>query len=151
MAWVRLWTRMQGRWARHANRRFLEGVHQLRTAERRIPRFGEVDEFLTSVSGFRLQGTSREPTPIEYFECLADRALPTPVSVRNLNNLDAVTTDAFSGIAGRVPMHTAAVYTDALARMGQCAAMVVEILADMEDLAERDRRLRLRRCSRPWS
>src|SRR5579863_5646689 len=51
--WARLLTRMQDRWARYANRRFLEGMAKLQLSADRIPHLDEVNRFLQPLTGFR--------------------------------------------------------------------------------------------------
>ena len=74
--WGRLLTRMQDRWARYANRRFLEGMAKLRLSADRIPHLDEVNRFLQPLTGFRARAVSGYVPSYVFFDCLRRRRHP---------------------------------------------------------------------------
>src|SRR5687767_11697483 len=56
--WGALLGRMQERWRRYANRRFLEGLDKLQLSAARIPRLEEINRFMQPLTGFRARAVS---------------------------------------------------------------------------------------------
>jgi phenylalanine-4-hydroxylase len=52
-SWRRLYDRIQPRWERYANERFLKGIQALRLPPDRIPRLAEVNRILEPLTGFQ--------------------------------------------------------------------------------------------------
>src|SRR6476659_9517578 len=57
-AWRKLFARMQDRWARYANERFLQGLSVLALPADRVPRLEEVNQFMAPRTGFRAKPVS---------------------------------------------------------------------------------------------
>ena len=57
--WGALLGRMQDRWQRYANERFLEGLDKLQLSPARIPRLEEINRFLQPLTGFRARAGQR--------------------------------------------------------------------------------------------
>src|SRR5688572_19938129 len=57
-AWRRLFARMEDRWRRYANSRFLQGIDSLCLDPDRVPRLEEVNRFLSPLTGFKAKAVS---------------------------------------------------------------------------------------------
>jgi phenylalanine-4-hydroxylase len=51
-AWRALFARMEDRWRRYANHRFLQGIDSLCLEPSRVPRLEDVNRFLSPLTGF---------------------------------------------------------------------------------------------------
>lgn len=140
--WSRLHARMQERWHRYANHRFLEGIAALNLDPDRVPRLEDVNRFLRPLTGFRAKPVSGYVPAYLFFDCLGRREFPTTITVRDGRSLDYLPEpDIFHDIAGHVPMHTDAAFAEALVRFGTFARNAAARVASIEDHDERMRRL----------
>jgi len=141
-AWRRLYARMQDRWRRYANGRFLEGIDNLCLDPERVPRLDEVNRFLAPKTGFRAKAVSGYVPSFLFFDCLRNREFPTTITIRDPATLDYLPEpDIFHDIAGHVPMHTDRAFADTLVRFGDCAHVAAEIGQAIGDGHERIRRM----------
>lgn len=141
-AWRRLFSRMEDRWRRYANERFLEGIDALCLDPARVPRLEDVNRFLDPLTGFKAKAVSGYVPSFLFFDCLRNREFPTTITVRDLGALDYLPEpDIFHDIAGHVPMHTDRAFADTLVRFGDCAHTAAEIVSGIRDDAERLRRM----------
>jgi phenylalanine-4-hydroxylase len=121
-AWRRLYARMAPRWRRYANRHFLKGIDSLCLHPARVPRLDDVNQFLCPLTGFQARAVSGYVPAFQFFDCLANRAFPTTITIRRPDQLDYLPEpDIFHDIAGHVPMHTDRAFADTLVRFGECA------------------------------
>ena len=140
--WRRLYARIHPRWEQYANRRFLEGVHNLALDPDHIPRLDDVNRFLQPLSGFTARAVSGYVPAYAFFDCLRQRAFPTTVTIRDGARLDYLPEpDIFHDVAGHVPMHTDRVFADVLVRFGEVARTAAGLAADVTDRHERIRRV----------
>ena len=140
--WRRLYGRMQERWARYANPRFLEGIESLCFDPTRVPRLADINRFLEPRTGFKAKAVSGYVPAFEFFDCLRNRDFPTTITIRDGAVLDYLPEpDIFHDIAGHVPMHTDPAFAEALVRFGDCAHTAAEIVSGITDEHERLRRL----------
>src|SRR5689334_9610244 len=140
--WAALLGRMQERWRRYANERFLEGLDKLRLSPARIPRLEEINRFLQALTGFRARAVSGYVPSYVFFDCLRRREFPTTVTIRDGKRLEYLPEpDIFHDIAGHVPMHTDRAFADALVRFGECARTAATLASAITDEPERIRRL----------
>ena len=141
-AWRRLYARMEDRWQRYANPRFLEGSGSLCLDPQRVPRLDDVNRFLSPLTGFKAKAVSGYVPSFHFFDCLRNREFPTTITIRDAASLDYLPEpDIFHDIAGHVPMHTDRAFADTLVRFGDCAHTAVEIVSGIKDDAERVRRM----------
>jgi len=141
-AWRRLYARMEDRWQRYANPRFLEGIGSLCLDPRKVPRLEDVNRFLSPLTGFKAKAVSGYVPSFHFFDCLRNREFPTTITIRDAASLDYLPEpDIFHDIAGHVPMHTDRAFADTLVRFGDCAHTAVEIVSGIPDEAERVRRM----------
>jgi phenylalanine-4-hydroxylase len=142
-AWSSLYARIQDRWQRYANPKFLEGVAKLNLDPKRVPRIEELNTFLSPLTGFKAKPVSGYIPAFIFFDCLRNRDFPTTITVRDLTTLDYLPEpDMFHDVAGHVPLHTDKAFADTLVRFGECAvsaAMVIQQLKDKEVQRERAR------------
>jgi phenylalanine-4-hydroxylase len=132
--WQQLYSRMQPRWERFANQRFLGGVEALRLRRDRIPRLSEVNQLLSPLTGFEAKAVSGYVPPFVFFECLRNRRFPTTVTIRGIEQLDYLPEpDIFHDVAGHVPMHTDKRFAEALVRFGECARTAAELTDGIRD------------------
>lgn len=140
--WGRLLARMQERWERYANPRFLEGLNILQLDTQRIPRLEDVNRFMAPRTGFRAKPVSGYVPAYLFFDCLKNREFPTTITVRDGSSLDYLPEpDIFHDIGGHVPMHTDPAFADALVRFGSCAQTAAQIVRDIPDEKVRIQRL----------
>ncbi len=140
-AWRRLYTRMQDRWAKYANPRFLQGLDTLQLNPDRVPQLEEVNRFMEPRTGFRAKPVSGYVPAFLFFDSLRQREFPTTITIRDGATLDYLPEpDIFHDIAGHVPMHTDAAFADALVRFGDCAHTAAEHVAEAHDSEEATRR-----------
>lgn len=126
--WRRLYARMQPRWERFANERFLQGIESLCFDPRRVPRLEDVNRFLCPLTGFQAKAVSGYIPAFLFFDSLRNREFPTTITIRAAESLDYLPEpDIFHDIAGHVPMHTDRAFADTLVRFGECAHTAVEI------------------------
>jgi phenylalanine-4-hydroxylase len=141
-AWRRLYARMEDRWQRYANPRFLEGIGSLCLDPRKVPRLEDVNRFLSPLTGFKAKAVSGYVPSFHFFDCLRNREFPTTITIRDAASLDYLPEpDIFHDIAGHVPMHTDRAFADTLVRFGDCAHTAVEIVSGIPDEQERVRRM----------
>jgi phenylalanine-4-hydroxylase len=141
-AWRQLYARMETRWQRYANERFLEGIGSLCLDPRQVPRLDDVNRFLSPLTGFKAKAVSGYVPSFHFFDCLRNREFPTTITIRDAASLDYLPEpDIFHDIAGHVPMHTDRAFADTLVRFGDCAHTAVEIVSGIKDERERVRRM----------
>ena len=141
-AWRRLFTRMEDRWRRYANPRFLQGIDSLCLDPSRVPRLEDVNRFLSPLTGFKAKPVSGYVPSFLFFDCLRNREFPTTITIRDGATLDYLPEpDIFHDIAGHVPMHTDRAFADTLVRFGDCAHTAAEIVAGIKDEQEQIRRV----------
>jgi phenylalanine-4-hydroxylase len=141
-SWRRLFARMQPRWERFANDRFLHGVEVLDLPHDRIPLLADVNRRLAPLTGFQARPVSGYVPGFTFFDCLKRREFPTTITIRPPDRLDYLPEpDIFHDVAGHIPMHTDKRFADVLVRFGECAYTAAEITAGLTDSAERSRRL----------
>jgi phenylalanine-4-hydroxylase len=140
-AWRRLFTRMEDRWRRYANPRFLQGIDSLCLDPDRVPRLEDVNRFLSPLTGFQAKPVSGYVPSFLFFDCLRNREFPTTITIRDGATLDYLPEpDIFHDIAGHVPMHTDRAFADTLVRFGDCAHTAAAIAAGIRDEEEKIRR-----------
>lgn len=123
-AWRELYARMLPRWKRYGNSRFLGGVGKLALDPNAVPRLGDVNRFLSPLSGFSARAVAGYVPAYVFFDCLRQRAFPTTITIRDAGQLDYLPEpDIFHDIAGHVPMHTDKVFADVLVRFGEFARL----------------------------
>jgi len=141
-AWRQLYHRMEDRWQRYANPRFLEGIGSLCLDPTRVPRLDDVNKFLSPLTGFKAKAVSGYVPSFMFFDCLRNREFPTTITIRDAGMLDYLPEpDIFHDIAGHVPMHTDRAFADTLVRFGDCAHTAAEIVAGIKDEQEQIRRV----------
>jgi phenylalanine-4-hydroxylase len=141
-AWRRLYTRMEDRWRRYANPRFLQGIDNLCLDPQRVPKLEDVNRFLSPLTGFKAKAVSGYVPSFLFFDCLRNREFPTTITIRDGATLDYLPEpDIFHDIAGHVPMHTDRAFADTLVRFGDCAHTAAEIVAGIKDEQEQIRRV----------
>jgi phenylalanine-4-hydroxylase len=138
--WSRLLSRMQERWRRYANPRFLEGVETLHLDPDRVPRCDDINRFLEPRTGFKAKPVSGYVPAYLFFDCLKRREFPTTITVRDGSSLDYLPEpDIFHDIAGHVPMHTDRAFADALVKFGQFAERAAKRAGEIRDDEQRIR------------
>lgn len=141
-AWRRLFARMEDRWRRYANARFLQGIDSLCLDPERVPRLEDVNRFLGPLTGFKAKPVSGYIPSFLFFNSLRNREFPTTITIRDGGTLDYLPEpDVFHDIAGHVPMHTDRAFADTLVRFGDCAHTAAEIVAGIQDEQEKIRRV----------
>lgn len=141
-AWRRLYARMDERWHRYANDRFLQGIDNLCLDPTRVPRLDDVNKFMAPLTGFRAKPVSGYVPAFLFFDRLRNREFPTTITIRDAATLDYLPEpDIFHDIAGHVPMHTDKAFAEALVRFGDCAHTAAEIVAGIADPEEQVRRV----------
>jgi len=140
--WALLLGRMQDRWRRYANERFLEGLDKLHLSPTRIPRLEEINRFLQALTGFRARPVSGYVPSYVFFDCLRRREFPTTITIRDGAQLEYLPEpDIFHDVGGHVPMHTDPAFAQALVRFGDCAAAAARRASEIADEHEKLRRL----------
>jgi phenylalanine-4-hydroxylase len=141
-AWQRLYARMQDRWTRYANPRFLDGLATLCFEPTHVPRLEDVNKFMAPRTGFRAKAVSGFVPAFDFFDCLSRREFPTTITIRDGSSLDYLPEpDIFHDIAGHVPMHTDPAFAETLVRFGACAHLAAEMVSRVSDPTEQHRRL----------
>ena len=141
-AWRRLFARMEERWRRYANPRFLQGIDSLCLEPDRVPRLEDVNRFLSPLTGFKAKAVSGYIPSFLFFNSLRNREFPTTITIRDGATLDYLPEpDIFHDIAGHVPVHTDRAFADTLVRFGDCAHTAAEIVAGIRDETEKIRRV----------
>ena len=136
--WRSLFTRMQPRWERYANDKFLHGVEVLHLPSDRIPRLADVNRRLEPLTGFQAKPVSGYVPGFTFFDCLKRREFPTTITIRPPDRLDYLPEpDIFHDIAGHVPMHTERWFADTLVRFGECAYTAAEMTDGIHNQGER--------------
>ena len=140
--WGRLLARMQDRWRRYANPRFLDGLERLHLSGARVPRLEEINAFMRPLTGFQALAVSGYVPSYVFFDCLRRREFPTTITIRDGAHLEYLPEpDIFHDVAGHVPMHTDAAFAEALVRFGDTAAAAARRASATADPHERLRRL----------
>ncbi|MEP6494949.1 MAG: phenylalanine 4-monooxygenase [bacterium] len=140
--WQRLYARMQDRWTRYGNPRFLDGLATLCIDATQVPRLEDVNRFMAPRTGFRAKAVSGFVPAFNFFDCLSRREFPTTITIRDGSSLDYLPEpDIFHDIAGHVPMHTDPAFAETLVRFGACAHLAAELVSTVADRSERLRRL----------
>jgi phenylalanine-4-hydroxylase len=140
--WQRLYARMQDRWARYGNQKFLDGLSTLCFEATHVPRLEDVNAFMAPRTGFRAKAVAGFVPAFQFFDCLSRREFPTTITIRDGASLDYLPEpDIFHDIAGHVPMHTDPAFADTLVRFGQCAHTAAELVSGVKDQEEKLRRL----------
>jgi phenylalanine-4-hydroxylase len=141
-AWRKLFARMEDRWRRYANHRFLQGIDSLCLEPNRVPRLEDVNRFLSPLTGFKAKPVSGYIPSFLFFNSLRNREFPTTITIRDGATLDYLPEpDIFHDIAGHVPMHTDRAFADTLVRFGDCAHTAADIVAGIKDGQEKIRRV----------
>ncbi len=141
-SWRRLFARMEDRWRRYANPRFLQGIDSLCLEPDRVPRLEDVNRFLSPLTGFKAKAVSGYIPSFLFFNSLRNREFPTTITIRDGTTLDYLPEpDIFHDIAGHVPMHTDRAFADTLVRFGDCAHTAADIVAGIRDEKEKIRRV----------
>jgi phenylalanine-4-hydroxylase len=141
-AWRRLFARMENRWRRYANPRFLQGIDSLCLDPNQVPKLEDVNRFLSPLTGFKAKAVSGYIPSFLFFNSLRNREFPTTITIRDGATLDYLPEpDIFHDIAGHVPMHTDRAFADTLVRFGDCAHTAAEIVAGIPDEKEKIRRV----------
>ncbi len=141
-AWRRLFSRMENRWRRYANSRFLQGIDSLCLDPNQVPKLEDVNRFLSPLTGFKAKAVSGYIPSFLFFNSLRNREFPTTITIRDGATLDYLPEpDIFHDIAGHVPMHTDRAFADTLVRFGDCAHTAAEIVAGIPDEKEKIRRV----------
>jgi phenylalanine-4-hydroxylase len=141
-AWRKLFARMEDRWRRYANHRFLQGIDSLCLEPTRVPRLEDVNRFLSPLTGFQAKPVSGYIPSFLFFNSLRNREFPTTITIRDGATLDYLPEpDIFHDIAGHVPMHTDRAFADTLVRFGDCAHTAADIVAGIKDENEKIRRV----------
>jgi phenylalanine-4-hydroxylase len=140
-AWRRLFARMEDRWRRYANPRFLQGIDSLCLNPEQVPRLEDVNRFLSPLTGFKAKPVSGYIPSFLFFNSLRNREFPTTITIRDGATLDYLPEpDIFHDIAGHVPMHTDRAFADTLVRFGEVAHTAVERVQKIRDKDEQVRR-----------
>jgi phenylalanine-4-hydroxylase len=141
-AWRKLFARMEDRWRRYSNPRFLQGIDSLCLEPNRVPRLEDVNRFLSPLTGFKAKAVSGYIPSFLFFNSLRNREFPTTITIRDGATLDYLPEpDIFHDIAGHVPMHTDRAFADTLVRFGDCANTAAEIVGGIRDEKEKIRRV----------
>ncbi len=136
--WRRLYDRIEPKWRKYANARFLEGLDLLALDPKRIPHLEDINRFLEPLSGFQAKPVSGYVPAYLFFDCLRQREFPTTITIRDAGHLDYLPEpDIFHDLAGHVPMHTDARFADVLVRFGEVAQAAARKARSIEDEHER--------------
>jgi phenylalanine-4-hydroxylase len=135
-----LFSRILPKWERYGNEHFLAGIEALNFPADRIPRFGEINQRLQPLTGFKAKAVSGYVPAFLFFDCLRRREFPTTITIRPADKLDYLPEpDVFHDIAGHVPMHTDRAFADTLVRFGDCAHTAVQLAAGLRSESEKIR------------
>ncbi|MBC7927255.1 MAG: phenylalanine 4-monooxygenase [Bryobacteraceae bacterium] len=141
-AWRLLYKRMQPRWERYGNERFLDGLAALSLDPDSVPKLEEVNRFLSPLTGFQARAVSGYVPAFVFFNSLRNREFPTTITIRAADKPDYLPEpDIFHDIAGHVPMHTDRAFADTLVRFGECAHTAARIVSEIKDESLRIARL----------
>lgn len=120
--WRRLYAGIRDHWTRYAHPKFLQGVENLLLSPDAIPRLEQVNQKLAPLSGFKSRAVAGYVPAYIFFDNLRTRNFPTTITIRDGLKLDYLPEpDIFHDIAGHVPMHTDARFSDVLVRFGEVA------------------------------
>ncbi len=81
--WRPLFARMQDRWRRYANEKYLRGLDTLFMDHEHVPRLEDVNRFMQTLTGFRARPVSGYVPSYVFFDCLRRREFPTTVTIRD--------------------------------------------------------------------
>lgn len=133
-SWRRLYARLQPRWEKYANERFLSGIEDLGLSPDRIPRLEEINRQLAPRTGFQAKAVAGYVPAFVFFDCLRNRQFPTTITIRPSDRLDYLPEpDIFHDVAGHVPMHTDRRFAATLVRLGDCAHTAAMLASRMPD------------------
>jgi phenylalanine-4-hydroxylase len=122
-AWSKLFARMEDRWRRYANPRFLQGIDSLCLEPTRVPRLEDVNRFLSPLTGFKAKAVSGYIPSFLFFDSLRNREFPTTITIRDGATLDYLPEpDIFHDVFGHVPLHSHPVFANFLQQFGAVAA-----------------------------
>jgi phenylalanine-4-hydroxylase len=133
-AWADLYARIQERWKKYANPKFLEGVSKLNIDPHRVPKIEDINSFLKPLTGFSAKPVSGYVPAFIFFDCLRNREFPTTITVRDISSLDYLPEpDMFHDVAGHVPMHTDKEFAETLVRFGECALAAAIMVQEVKN------------------
>jgi phenylalanine-4-hydroxylase len=149
--WARLLERMNPRWQRYANERYLDGLERLRLSRAtsasdpdptRIPALEDINRFMRPLTGFSARPVSGYVPSHVFFDCLSRREFPTTITIRDSAQIDYLPEpDIFHDVAGHVPMHTDPAFAEALVKFGAVAAAATHRATEFRDPHDRLRRV----------
>jgi phenylalanine-4-hydroxylase len=87
-AWRRLFARMENRWRKYANPRFLQGIDNLCLDPARVPLLEDVNRFLSPLTGFRAKPVSGYVPAFLFLDCHRNREFPTTNTNSDSETLD---------------------------------------------------------------
>ncbi|MFT4551785.1 MAG: phenylalanine-4-hydroxylase [Chlamydiales bacterium] len=132
--WRKLYKRIQPRWEKYANDKFLKGVETLSLNPNKIPKLEDINEYLSPISGFKAIAVTGYVPTFLFFDALRQREFPTTVTIRDIEMLDYLPEpDIFHDVAGHVPMHTDPEFADVLVRFGELAIVAAERVNGMKN------------------
>lgn len=136
--WRQLYKRIQPRWEKYANDKFLKGVETLSLNPNKIPKLEDINEYLSPISGFKAIAVTGYVPTFLFFDALRQREFPTTITIRDIETLDYLPEpDIFHDVAGHVPMHTDPEFADVLVRFGELAIVAAERVHAMKDKEQR--------------
>jgi len=140
-AWAKLYSRIQDKWRKYANPKFLEGVAKLNLDPNRVPKIEDINKFLEPLTGFAAKPVSGYIPAFTFFDCLRNKDFPTTITVRDISKLDYLPEpDMFHDVAGHVPMHTDKAFADTLVRFGEFAVSAALVIQEIKDKETQIRR-----------
>jgi phenylalanine-4-hydroxylase len=102
---------------------FLDGIARVGLAPDRVPNLAEVNERLSTRTGWSAVGVRGFIPSSQFFRCLSRRRFPTTLIVRPRAQLDYLPEpDIFHDVFGHVPLHSHPVFADFLQQFGELAA-----------------------------
>jgi phenylalanine-4-hydroxylase len=141
-AWRRLAKRQSELWPRYACHEFLTGVDTLKIDHENVPRLEDINEILSTASGFVTRPVSGYIPSFHFFHSLSQHEFPCTITVRDLNSLDYLPEpDMFHDIHGHVPMFADPEFAAFLQRFGTVAIAARDFVLDIPDVDERVRTL----------
>lgn len=141
-AWRGLAKRQSELWPKYACREFLAGVDTLRIDHDHVPRLEDINELLSTASGFVTRPVSGYIPSFYFFQSLSQQEFPCTITVRDLNSLDYLPEpDMFHDIHGHVPMFADPEFASFLQRFGKVAVAARDFVLDIPDVDERIRTL----------
>ena len=122
--WALLYQRRMAALEHTGSSLFLEGAEQIGLRPDRVPDLTEINQLLSSRTGWMAVPVSGFLPAREFFECLGRRRFPTTVTVRPRAQLDYLPEpDIFHDVFGHVPLHAHPVFAAFLQRFGASACL----------------------------